>query len=178
MAETLHLGPANVFWDPAGDNVQLTTEGGVTIEFGGEKANIATDEGGTSPEDIVMTGATVKATVQLADHDKDLLPVISPNFVEVDDGETPPAWARTEFRARVGLKLSTVAKVLKIVKVIDGVESTDPEDMFYIFKAVATGTPRWEFTKDKQSVIAVDFEGLVDRANNNRMAMIGTFPGD
>ena len=63
--------------------------------------------------------------------------------------------------------------LVRLVKVIDGEESTDVNDTWVIAKAAPTGSATFEYTKDKQSVYAVTFKGYADTSANNRIAYLG-----
>lgn len=165
MAETLHLGPVNVYWDTT---TKIATEGGASIAFETQTAELLKDETGVTPVDEVNLGTKVTVTVQVADHDIALLPILFPNVTVV--GTTTK---RYEFRPATGLKYTSIAKSLTLKKVIDGVESSEPDDIWVVVKAAPTGSATLEYTKDKQSVYAVTFKGFVDSANNNRIAYTG-----
>ena len=169
MAETLHLGPVNVYWDLNGtDEALIATEGGASIAFESQTAELMKDETGVTPVDEVHMGQKVTVTIQVADHDVALIPVLFPNVTVI--GTTTK---RYEFRPATGLKLSSIAKTLTLVKVIDGEESTDPNDTWVICKAAPSGSVTLEYTKDKQSVYAVTFKGYADTSANNRIAYLG-----
>lgn len=164
MAETLHLGPVNVYFN----SIQIATEGGASITFESQMAELLKDETGVTPVDEVHLGQKVTATIQVADHDVALLPTLFPNVTTV--GTTTK---RYEFRPATGKKMSTIANTLELIKVIDGVESTDPNDSWVICKAAPSGSVTLEYTKDKQSVYAVTFKGYTDTTANDRIAYIG-----
>lgn len=171
MAETLHLGPVNAYWDADSVTpgpVQLVTEGGASLALEATTAELFKDETGITPVDDVFLGGKATVTLQIADHDVALLKTLFPNVTEI--GTTSK---RYEFRPATGLKLSTIAKSLQLKKIVDGDESTDPNDWFTLCKAYPTGSATLEYTKDKQAVYAVVFKGLVDSANNNRYAYFG-----
>lgn len=166
--EVYHLGPANVYWDADGTPIQLVTEGGVSVALENQSQELFTDPTGVTPIEEVQLGGKASVTIQMADHDLAKLVLLFPNVTSI--GTTTK---RYEFRPATGLKLSTLAKALRLKKVVDGAESADTTQWFTLNKAIPTGSVTIDYTKDKQSTYPVTFKGLADPTKSNRYAFFG-----
>lgn len=162
----LELGPANVSFDSVflgflGDDlaINMTTE---AVPLTGAQT-------GTVPQDKVVTGGTFQVVVPFKEISLANINKAFPNSDIFVLGGT-----KVEFRPKVGLGLRSIAKELKVIKVIGSDESTDPADIFVIPIAAAVDAEvSLPFSPTEQRVFSATFEAWPDPALDNRWAFTG-----
>ncbi len=166
---TLHLGPCDVTFDPAGANVNITCEGGVDITLGDAVADLHTDATGTGACDAVITGANVGVKINMADYDLDKFASVFPNATQIGSGAT----SRVEIRTKVGTSLLSLAKMLLIKKYVNGSVSASTKDWITVVKAYPSGEVAFSFKKDAQTVFPLSFKCFPDTSASNRVLYFG-----
>lgn len=164
------LGPMAVYIDPDGDNVELETEGGVTINSPASFSPITTDKTGTTPKNKIGTGAgEVTFTVNVVDHDLDVLALIFPNATQIGTGAT----SRVEIRSNVGTSLVDLAQKVVMKKLTGTTVSTDTSEWITFFLATPQSVAELSYKKDAQTIYAVTFACFPDPDRNNRIWAFG-----
>lgn len=164
------LGPMAVYIDPDSTNVELETEGGVTLNSPASFSPITTDKTGTTPKDKVTTGAgEVTFTVNVAEHDLDKLVLLFPNAHQVGTGAT----SRVEIRSDVGVSLVGIAKKILMKKLTGTTPSASTSEWITFVKATPQTVGEIAFKKDAQTVYAVTFACFPDTTSNNRIWYFG-----
>jgi len=153
----LEMGPANVYFDGVllgymGDALAVSIETTVTPLTGAQA--------GSSPLDKVVTGGRVSVSVPLKEISLSNMATGILNAVLVS-GAT--SGVRLDIKNRVGLSARSLAKVLKIVKLIGSGsgfnESTDPADTIVMPEASpADSVVTIPFAPTTQREIVVTFE--------------------
>lgn len=164
-----YLGPAIVYWDPDGDNVELVCEGGVTIKTEVDTGDIKSDKTGTRAKDKVVTGSDGTITCNVSDLSLDTLAVLFPNATQVGSGET----SRVELRTAVGRKLKALSKELLIKRMSNGAASSNTADWFTAKYAHPISVGDLSYTREGQAVVPVTFYCFPDTSNNNRIGFFG-----
>lgn len=157
--EDMELGPCEVSFGVAGAEADLgRTEGGVTVSFATDVADLNSDQFGTQPEDQVITGQGATVTVPLAEFTLTNL-ALALNMTVVGG-------ALIEGERLVGTKMSTQANSLLLKEYVDGIVSTDEEDWMRFPLAAPVGNPEVSYSKDSQRIIEIIFRAFPDASDN------------
>lgn len=149
----LELGPCRVYFGEEGSESDVgRTQGGVTVSFNTDLADLMSDQFGTSPEDQVITGQGATVTVPLAEYTLKNLAFALNQTVKTTGGKQG-----VEGSILTGTKLTDKAKSLLIKKYVGGEISTDTEDWIRFPLAAATGTFDISFDGSTQRIIEVTF---------------------
>lgn len=141
MAETasifggpLDLGPCNGYWDTAtgGQNLFLGGFDQTTVRFGAEETDLFTAQKGTSAADGVITSGMTEVEFGLAESTLERMAALIPGF-EINVNTAGDAIGFS-FGAAIGARRSSREKQLRLVRVFDEIESTDPLDEFLIWR--------------------------------------------
>jgi len=164
----LDLGPCAVFYGTEGAEADLgKTQGGVKVAFSQSFADLLSDQYGTEPEDMVITGHGAMITVPMADYTLANYAVALNKTVKTLAGETG-----IKGDLVVGTKLSTHAKSLILKKYVDGEVSTDEANWLRFPKAAATAKPEIIFDGSTQRIIQSEFRAFPD--DNDVLYYIGS----
>lgn len=166
-AANLDLGPCSVAFGTDASEVDLGyTEGGVTITFGTQTVELKSDQTGETPLDEVIVGQTAVIKVPLAEVTFDNLAIaLNQTKLQYNGAYGVPG------TNLVGTSLLSAAQSLVLTKFVDGVESTDSEDIIKFAVCAATGNFDYVFNKSNQRIVMVEFKAYPD-ANGN-LYMIG-----
>lgn len=168
----LEVGPANVFlFNPvSGDDELLGFMGDdMTITVATEAVPLTGAQTGNVPQDKVVIGGSFQITIPFKEITIEKLAQGIPNSDLFILGGT-----KVEFRPKVGLSMRGTAVKMTIKKLIGGVESTLPEDIFVIPLAAAVDAEvTIPFSPTEQRVINATFEAWPDPAFGNRWAFVG-----
>jgi hypothetical protein len=127
------LGPYNFYWDAPiltgdpGANTYLGGTKGTTIAISDTKTDITWDQGGTDPQNRILTGRSVMVNLALAQATLVRIRALLQGF-EIYGTAGAEGFALS---FSLGESDADVRKVLKAVKVIGGVDSTDPNDIMF-----------------------------------------------
>lgn len=158
-ANLLELGPANVYYDENGDGVPELFLGAMgdelAVTMATEASPLTAAQTGTVPQAKVVTGGSFKVTIPFKE-------IALRNFQRAFPNATYTSGVggeRVDFLPRVGLNLRTIAKKMKIVKLLGGTESTDPNDIMIIPLAAPADTEVViPFSPTEQRMITATFE--------------------
>ena len=140
--EKLRLAPASVYHN----SVHLgyvSFENPILIEDETKGVDLKAGQEGDTPVDTVLTGHSCRVTVPLVECDPQKLRLAIPNSELSGNVLT--------VKNRVGTKIRSEAAELKIVLLVAGEESADPDDIFtFPLASAAPGTIRQEFSASRQ----------------------------
>ena len=153
----LVLGPANVYLEEDGSDVDLGYLGDVSVKFSTEASPLTASQTGTSPLDKVMTGGSAQVLVAFKE-------LTLENFARAFPGATLTADGhRVDFINKVGLSLRSLAKQLTVKRLVGGVESTLSKDWFIFPEASPVeGEITLAYSATDQQTLAVTFEAWPD----------------
>lgn len=164
----LDLGPCAIFFGVEDSEVDLgKTQGGVKVAFSQSFADLMSDQYGTEPEDLVITGHGATITIPMADY-------TLANYAIALHKDVKTLGAATGIKGDivVGTKLSTHAGSLILKKYVDGVVSTDEANWLRFPKAAATAKPEIMFDGTTQRIIQSEFRAFPD--DNDVLYYIGS----
>lgn len=166
----LRLGPANVYFDSKhlgymGDSLAVTIETSTTPLTG--------VQAGTSPLDKVVTGGRVHVSIPIKEISLSRTAIGVLNAV-LTTGVT--SGARLDIKNRVGLSARSLAKELRIIRLIGSGagfgESTDPDDIIVIpLASPSDSSMNLPFNLNQQEIV-VEFEAWPNDVSG-RWAYIG-----
>ncbi len=157
----LELGPCQVLFGVEDAEADLgRTEGGVTVDWSTDLADLMSDQYGTRPEDQVITGTGVIITVPLAEQTFVNLGIALNQDVSAGGG-------LIEGVSLVGTKLSTFAQSLLLKKYVDGSVSANKDDWVRFPYAAPQGNFQTIYNKDGQRIIEVVFIAFRDPTTND-----------
>lgn len=162
----LRLGACKVYFD----GVSLgETLGGVEISIDQENKPLETDKYGKSPLDYIALGQTAKVKVNLAEITLKNLGIALPF------GTTTVT--RVTGGGIVGKSLLSEAKALVLHPM--ALADNDNSEDFGMFKAVVTSPLKLKRNNKDQTVLEVEFEGLIDstKQNGSQLFFIGDSTG-
>lgn len=168
----LEVGPANVFLfnpDTSDDEFLGFMGDDLIITVATEAVALTGAQTGTVPQDKVVVGGSFMITIPFKEITIERFSQGIPNTDRfILGGE------KVEFRPKVGLSLRGIAQKMTIKKLIGGVESTLPEDIFVIPLAAAVDAEvTVPFSPTEQRIINATFEAWPDPAFGNRWAFVG-----
>ena len=153
----LELGPCNIYLEEQAVDQNVGYLGNVTLNLGSEASPLTGAQKGTSPLDKILTGGSVRLTVEFKE-------MTLQNFARAypHAGLTADA-GRVDFTNRVGLSLRSLAKKLTLKKIVGGVESALVKDHLIIPEASPVeGELSVSFTPTDQRVLSATFEAWPD----------------
>ena len=157
------LGPCKIEYDGADIG---TTEGGVTIKMAEDSAELKTDQNGTQPIDVVITGVAATIECNLADITLDQFAFAHKTNV-ITDGDKK----KVLIIPNVGTSLRDNAKKLVVKPYVDGVVSTNPNDWYTFNKAGIKAEEEVAFDSSTQRVLKLTFMAFAD--DNGYVAILG-----
>jgi hypothetical protein len=171
----LELGSAVVYMKPQGapgwTNVGGT--GSIDISIKQTWADLLAEQLGKTRANAVLVGVEVEIEVPFREISLD-------NFssclscVQLITDSTDPTKQRLEVRASIGTDLASNAVALKIVPIINGVETADLKKIFFADKAgLYTDQLKWSYNSQSQRELAAKFSLLPDTTKNNRFCYFG-----
>lgn len=152
-ATQLEVGPANAYFDNVllgymGDNMSINIETAV-VPLTGAQA-------GTSPLDKVVSGGRVFVTVPLKEI---TLTFMAKGILNSTLVTGATSGTRLDVKNNVGLSARSLARELRVIKVVGTTESVLAEDRFIFPEASpADSTVVFPFSPTEQRVIEVTFE--------------------
>jgi hypothetical protein len=157
----LDLGPCNLYWDCASgsaygtDGLNLGGVDQVTFRFGVEKTDLVTAQNGTDPADRVVTATMCEIECGLAEATLERLAAIFQGFETVSSGGTIVG---ATFGASIGERDSSIVKEMRLVRIIDGAESTEPLDEVRVFKVAPASNAELVYDAASQRFIGTLFK--------------------
>ncbi len=153
----LELGPCNIYLEEQALDQNVGYLGNVTLNLASEASPLTGAQKGTSPLDKILTGGSVRLTVEFKEMTLKNFARAYPHAVLVGDS------GRVDFTNRVGLSLRSLAKKLTLKKIVGGVESALVKDHLIIPEASPVeGELSVAFTPTDQRVLAATFEAWPD----------------
>lgn len=142
---------------------------GAEFEFTREFEDLLTDQYGSMPVDMALTGQDLKVKLFLAEVVASNLNVAIPE----GDHDLGTTGERLGLGTDAGYLLRQDAKEL-ILHPLKNATADDSEDI-HIYKAVSVETLALNYKIDEQRIIEVTFRALVDEANGNgrRLGHVG-----
>lgn len=140
-----NLGPCNVYWDIAsgGANIYVGKTDATTIRKTVEKTDLVTSQDGAGRADAVITTETWEIEFGMAQATLER----QAEFDEsIELNLSGPDIIGASFASVIGNGDLDNAKRMKVVRIKDGIDSTDPLDTITFF--LARITPSWELTYD------------------------------
>jgi hypothetical protein len=160
---SFQLGPCQIYYDGADIGA---TEGGVTIKLAEDSADLKSDQTGTQPVDVVITGVSATIECSLAEVTLDKFAFAHKTTV-ITDG----AKQKVLILPNVGTSLRDNAKVLVVKPYIDGVVSADPNTWYTFNKAGIKAEEEVSFDASTQRVLKLTFMAFAD--DNGYVAILG-----
>jgi hypothetical protein len=146
----LRLAPAEVLYDGTSLGY-LAFDTPVEIEDDSKGVDLKAAQTGDTPLDTVMTGHSCTVKVPVVEVTPDKLSMAVPNSRVT--GGTVTVTLKT------GLSLRSIAKELIIKRVVAGVPSDDPDDVFtFPLASPAPGRVTHQFNANKQEEFAITFK--------------------
>jgi len=159
----LQMGPANVYFD----SVHLGyMDDSLEIEIAVTASPLTGAQAGTSPLDKVVTGGSVMVKVPLKELSlsKMATGLLNSGLVSGLSG------TRLDFKNKVGLSARGLAKELRIVSLVGGVETTDTSKIYVIPQASpADSAVKIPFSPTQQRVVEISFEAWPSDATGRWM---------
>jgi hypothetical protein len=128
------------------------TDGEVMFSDKLDVVDIKYDQTGTNAQKKIATGRKVEAKVPLAAATVTILNGLVPGGVVTG--------TKLLVSNPVGLDLTTLAKVLTLIRIVNGVPSTDEEEILRIFSAIPSVDFDIPFGSTKPKIITVTFTGV------------------
>lgn len=145
----LRLAPAIVKYDSV-DLGYTSFENAIEIDDTAKEVELKAAQEGDTAVDAVLTGHTCIVTVPSVEVDPTKLAMAIPNATLVGGLVT--------IVNRVGQSQRTLAKELQIVRIIAGVESTDPDDIFtFPLASPMAGPVKQSFNANRQEELTIRF---------------------
>jgi len=155
----LELGPCGVYFGDAGSEESLgKTHGGVTVRISDDSVDLKSDQHGSSPEDVVITGTTVEVELSLAEIDFDNI-ALALNQDTFGNASNPDGVAG---EGNVGTSLLSNGKSLILKKYVNGQESSDRANWVRFPKAAPTADVELSYDAENQRVMKVKFRCFPD----------------
>jgi hypothetical protein len=147
--EKLRLAPASVYFDNAHLGY-VSFENPIEIEDESKGVELKAGQEGDTPVDIVLTGHSCLVRVPLVEVTPEKLALTIPN--------SELAGGVVTIKNRIGTRLRAEALELKIVILVAGEESVDPDDIFIFPLATpAPGTITQSFSAQRQQELSLSF---------------------
>jgi len=127
------LGPYNLTWDAVintgdtGDDLFLGGTKGTSVQFQDTKTDLTWDQGGTAPQNAVATGRSVIVNLALAQ----LTPARMAALMNALENYGTAGADGMAIADNLGEDDASIWKVLKMVKVIGGANSTHPQHTIF-----------------------------------------------
>lgn len=145
--EKLRLAPASAYFNDVHLGY-LSFETPLEIADETKGVDLKAGQEGDTPVDTVLTGHSCRVTIPLVECTPQKLALAIPNSELVGNVLT--------VKNRVGTKIRSEAAELRIVILVAGVESTDPNDIFtFPFASPAPGTITQTFSAQRQQEFAL-----------------------
>ena len=153
----LDLGPCNIYYDTAsgGENLNLGGVDQVTLRFGVEKTDLTTAQTGTDAADKVVTSSFCEIECGLAEATLERLAATVQGFEVNTVGASIVGYS---FGPAIGERDSSILKQLTLIRVLDGIESTDPLDELVVFSAAANANAELTYDAASQRYIGTMFK--------------------
>ena len=156
-SSNLELGPCNIYLEEQAVDQNVGYLGNVTLNLASEASPLTGAQKGTSPLDKILTGGSVRVTVEFKEMTLQNFARAYPHAVLTADA------GRVDFTNRVGLSLRSLAKKLTLKKIVGGVESALVKDHLIIPEASPVeGELSVAFMPTDQRVLAATFEAWPD----------------
>lgn len=159
----LQLGPANIYFD----SVHLGyLSDAVEIEITVTASELTGAQAGTAPLDKVVTGGSVMVKVPLKELSlsKMATGLLNSGLVSGLSG------TRLDFKNKVGLSARSLAKELRIISLVGGVETTDVSKIYVIPQASPADTAvKIPFSPTEQRMVEITFEAWPSDATGRWM---------
>lgn len=159
----LQMGPANVYFD----SVHLGyLDDSLEIEIAVTASGLTGAQAGTANLDKIITGGTVMVKVPLKELSlsKMATGILNSGLVSGLSG------TRLDFKNKVGLSSRDMAKELRIVSLVGGVETTDTSRIYVIPNASpADSAVKIPFSPTAQRVVEITFEAWPSDATGRWM---------
>ena len=166
-SSNLELGPCNIYLEEDDVDVNVGYLGNVTVALASEASPLTGAQKGTSPLDKILTGGSVRVTIEFKELTLANFARAFPHAVLTEDGD------RVDFTNRVGLSMRSLAKQLTLKKIVGGVESVLDKDILIIPEASPVeGEISVAFTPTDQRVLSAVFEAWPDDSTG-RWAFFG-----
>lgn len=151
------LGPCNGYWDTAsgGQNLGLGGFDQLVFRFGNEKTDLVTAQGGTDAVDRVVTASMCEIECGLAEATLERLSAVIQGFEVNEVGGSIIGFS---FGPPIGQRDSSIWKEMTLVRVIDGVESTDPLETIRIFKCAPVSSAELTYDSTTQRYVGTMFK--------------------
>jgi hypothetical protein len=163
----LELGPCNIYLEEDAVDVNVGYVGNVTLALGSEASALTGAQKGTSPLDKIVTGGSVRLTIEFKEITLQNFARAYPHAVLTGDA------GRVDFTNRVGLSLRSLAKKLTLKKIVGGVESALKKDHLIVPEASPVeGEISVGFTPADQRLLSATFEAWPNDATG-RWAFFG-----
>ncbi len=145
------------------------TMGGIDIGFEDSNADILFDQLGTAPADKIMTGRKITVTVPLAQATQEALALVAKGI-----WHDPTTGTMLSITNPVGERYKVNSRVLKLVKIIGGIISTNDDDMFYIPHSAPVFAADLKYDATAQRVFPMAFDVYVSPLLNQLLAASAT----
>ena len=160
---SFQLGPCAIEYDGADIG---RTEGGVTIKMAEDSADLKSDQTGTQPVDVVITGVAATIECSLADISLDQFAFAHKTTVATDGTKE-----KVLILPNVGTSLRDSAKKLVVKPYVDGVVSSDANKWYTFNMAGIKAEEEVSFDASTQRVLKLTFMAFPD--SNGVVAILG-----
>jgi hypothetical protein len=159
MSRNLELGPCMLYFGTAGAEEALGyTQGGVTIRFLTDYADLMSDQDGSRPQERVIVGQGAEIEAPLAEVVLEKLAVALGQHWTVAAGSQLVVGEKL-----LGTKLTTKAESLLMKKYVDGVVSAEAENWMRFPKAAPTAESiELMFNATDQRTLPITFFAFFD----------------
>lgn len=132
---SLTFGPANTYWDTesGGDNRYLGEVDQTTLRVSTQKIDLKTAQAGDRPADRAVSAQTVEVEQGLAQATVERMEDVQQGFSV--DRDTNNVITRLHIADVVGQRDLSIAKTMTIKELDAGVETTDPAEIWDIWRA-------------------------------------------
>lgn len=167
-ASKLSLGPANMYWDvlSGGTSLYLGEMDALELDFGVVKAPLVTAQGGTEPQDQVVTGSMCTLKFGMAQASLDRLAQMIQGFTVRTSGTAVTGFS---FADSIGQRDSNIVKCVKIILIRDGIESTSQNDHIYVWRVAPAASAKSAYDAKNQRFIPVEMRAYKDSTRLNSL---------
>lgn len=161
------LGPCNAYFDTAtgGSNLDLGTFDSFMIKMAITKTPLKEAQYGTSPANQAVTGADCTLEFGMTRSSLERMDAVIPGFVL--NKNTANTILGFSFGTAIGQLDSNTWKQVKIVKIVNGSESTAANDTIYVWRAAPTGTADLTFDAATQRIVKITMQCYRDETQLN-----------
>ncbi len=150
----LDSGPCNATLGTASGETEISLGEfeNVSLKYGSEKTDLFTAQGGTAPQDAVISGSFCDVEISMAQGTLERLAATVQGFETNESGGSIVGFS---FGPSIGERDLSIAQQLTLVRVVDSIESTDPLDTIDIWKLAFNANIEMTYDAATQRFIAL-----------------------